>query len=548
VRDFLLNEALKRLATEAATRFSSLVASGDQIPFDVASESGDDSAFYSYVPLTSRFVEQRAAELCSLPSFGPAREAAVEAGVASPYLEARGESVPADPGERAERMLTIFISALWEGSTEFSLDRARLDSALSMLDAEARDADDAEVVIVPVVGLRMSMGRLQLPNGVRIVRSDAIDAPIDAMRSEGMGRASWEPQYLAVAEQHEEEGAEAALNQLRELISVMRLFKGGGIGLGPFAFAPTGEDCWRRIATGAPATRPGGYRLNEAEAGELIELAATLEARPDPDSALTWAVGRFEMGCERESSLDGLSDHLLALRAVLEGHGPVGASLPMRAAALISDDSLDRIEAREKIEETLELERALMNGRSLEQGVRLAGWAEEGVRRLLLQAALGELGNDLSTTADETLIATGLDGGDSEIAFTADEEIEAAEAPAPPEIQIEQLPPAVVPPEPIEIEPTEETHVEQETRIMEPIPAADEIKITATPWLEEVSDERRGDSLEWPAASERDIEHRERIDTPRVRHLFPVPEDADWEVSHLEFDYGHYGGPDRRAS
>jgi hypothetical protein len=89
--------------------------------------------------------------------------------------------------------------------------------------------------------------------------------------------------------------------------------------------------------------------------------------------------------------------------------------------------------------------------------------------------------------------------------------------------------------------------MEQETRIMEPIPAEDEIKITATPWLEEVSEDRRGDSLEWPAASERDIEHRERIDTPRVRHLFPVPEDADWEVSHLEFDYGHYNGP-RRAS
>ncbi len=536
MRDFLLNEALKRLAAEAATRFSTLVASGDQIPFDVSAEDGDDSAFYSYVPLTSRFVEERAEELRSLPSFGPAREAAIEAAVASPYLEARGESVPADPGERAERMLTTFISSLWEGSTEFSLDRARLDSALSMLDAEARGADDAEVVIVPVVGLRMSISRLQLPHGVRVVRADAIEAPIEAMRSEGMGRASWEPQYLAVAEQHEQEGAEAALNQLRELISVMRLFKGGGIGLGPYAFAPTGEGCWRRIATGAPATRAGGYRLSEEEAGELVELAKTLEARPDPDSALTWAVGRFEMGCERESALDGLSDHLLALRAVLEGHGPVGASLPMRAAALISDDSLDQVEARERAEDTLELERALMNGRSLEKGVRLAGWAEESVRRLLLQAALGELGNDLSTTADETLIVAGLEGGDAEIAIAAEEEI-----------QITQLPPAVTPPEPIEIESTEETYMEQETRIMEPIPAEDEIKITATPWLDEVSDGRRGDSLEWPAAGERDIEHRERIDTPRVRHLFPVPEDADWEVSHLEFDYAHYGGP-RRAS
>jgi hypothetical protein len=541
VRDFLLNEALKRLATEAATRLSVLVAGGDQIPFDVSADSAEDSAFYSYVPLTSRFVDERSEELRSLPSFAPAREAAVEAGVAAPFLEARGESVPADPGERAERMLTAFIAALWDGSTEFSLDRSRLDSALAMLDAEARDADDAEVVIVPIVGLRMSSARLQLPHDVRIVRADSIEVPIEAMRSEGMGRASWEPQYLAVADQHDGEGAESALDQLRELISVMRLFKGGGVGLGPYAFAPTGEGCWRRIATGAPATRPGGYRLSDEEAAELAELASTLEARPDPDSALTWAVRRFEMGCERARPLDGLSDHLLALRAVLEGHGPVGASLPMRAAALIADDSLDRVEAREKIEEVLELERTLMNGRSLGNAVQLAGWAEQGVRRLLLQAALGELGGDLSATADETLIATGLEAGDAEIAVATDENDIAAEFPdpvpaeSPAEIRVEQLPPPVAPPEPVDS--IEEEFMEQETRIMEPVPAEDEIRITATPWLEEIAGERRGDSLEWPAAGERDIEHRDRIDTPRVRHLFPVPEDADWEVSHLEFEY-----------
>ena len=521
MRDFLLNEALKRLATEAATRFSTLVASGDQIPFDVSAESGEDSAFYSYVPLTSRFVEERAEELRSLPSFGPARDAATEAGVAASYLEARGEPVPADPGERAERMLTTFVSSLWEGSTEFSLDRARLDSALSMLDAEARDADDAEVLIVPLVGLRMSSPRLQLPHDVRIVRADSIEAPVEAMRSEGMGRASWEPQYLAVAEQHPGEGAEAALRQLRELVSVMRLFKGGGIGLGPYAFAPTGEGCWRRIATGAPATRAGGYRLGEDEAGALVELARGLEARPDPDAALSWAVGRFEMGCERESALDGLSDHLLALRAVLEGHGPVGASLPMRAAALIADDTLDRVEARERLEQALELERSLMNGRPSARAAELARWAEDEVRGLLLRAALGELGSDLSAAADETLIATGLEAGDAEIAVAED------------------LPSPAAPPEPtVSIE---EEFMEQETRIMEPIPAEDEIRITATPWLDEVSEERRGDSLEWPAARERDVQHRERVDTPRVRHLFQVPEDADWEVSHLEFEYGHYG-------
>jgi len=81
-----------------------------------------------------------------------------------------------------------------------------------------------------------------------------------------------------------------------------------------------------------------------------------------------------------------------------------------------------------------------------------------------------------------------------------------------------------------------------ETRIMEPIPAPGEIKVTATHWLDEVDQETSsGHSLEWPAAEERDLQHRERIDTPRVRHLFPVP-DSDWEVSHLEFT--HFGRSD----
>ena len=379
MRDFLLNEALKRLATEAATRLSTLVAGGDELPFDVAADSGEDAAFFSYVPLTGQYVVEHSDELRTLPSFPAARDAAAEAGIAAAYLESRGEPVPADPSARAELMLITFFASLWEGSTGFSLDRKRLDDALATLDAESLTVDDAEVLIVPIVGLRMSGGRLQLPHGVRVVRADSIEAPVDAMRSEGMGRAAWEPQFLAVAEQHADEGAEAALRQLQELISVMRLFKGGGVGLGPHAFAPTGEDCWRRIATGAPATRPGGYRLSEAEAVELAEFATALESRPDPDSALTWAVGRFEMGCERESALDGLSDHLLALRAVLEGHGPVGASLPLRAAALISDDKLDRIEARERVEEILELERALMNG-ALAGGRHGTGGLDRGGR------------------------------------------------------------------------------------------------------------------------------------------------------------------------
>jgi hypothetical protein len=542
VRDHLLNEALKRLAAEAATRFSSLVASGEQIPFDVAEQEGPDSFFHSYVPLTARFVAERPEELRALPAFGPACEAVIETGVAAPFLEGRGQTVPPEPGERAAKMLTIFIAALWDGCTDFSLDRERLDNALAVLDAESRDVHEAEVLIAPLVGLRMPAARLQLPHGVRVVRADTIDAPIEAMRSEGMGRAAWEPQFLALADQSGgPEGAEAAMRQLHELISVMRLFKGGGVGLGPYAFAPTGERQWRRIATGAPATRPGGYELNEQEASELAKLAAALEARPDPDNSLSWSVARFEMGCARESALAGLSDHLLALRAALEGHGPVGASLPMRAAALIADDSHDRIQARERVEQALELERGLMNGADADPrtALELATWIEGGVRIMLRGAALGELGADISTAADETLIASGLAAGDLEIAVTAQPTpsapLIAEEIPAPiaDQISLEVAEPTPSP---------EEDCMEQKTRIMEPIPAEDEIRITATNWLDEVAVDQG--TLDFQAV-EGDLEHRERVDSPRVRHLFPVPEDADWEVSELKYD--HYRGDNRQA-
>ena len=87
MRDPVLNQALKQLAAEAATRFATLVASGDQIPFDVDEQAGPDSPFHSYRPLTSEFVRRREDELRSLQSFEAAQDAVAIADVAAPYLE-----------------------------------------------------------------------------------------------------------------------------------------------------------------------------------------------------------------------------------------------------------------------------------------------------------------------------------------------------------------------------------------------------------------------------------------------------------------------------
>ena len=524
VRDPLLNEALRRLAAEAATRFTTLVASGDQIPFDVAESAGpDDAFFHSYVPLTARYVREREGELRTLPAFEPAREAIVLADVAAPYLEARGEQVPAEPGERAARLLTVFLAGLWDGSGEFSLDRERLEQALAVLDAEVGDADESDVLVAPLVGLQMSIARLQLPHGVRLVRADSFEAPIEAMRSEGMGRAAWEPQFLAVAEQGEgADSAAAALAQLTDLISIMRLYKGGGVGLGPHAFAPTGEGRWRRIATGAPAPRADGYRLDESEAGELVELAQTLEARPDPAGPLAWAVRRFELGCERPTALEGLSDHLLALRSVLDGQGPVGASLPMRAAALISAASHDRLAARERLEAAMQLERSQMAGareragrrpRRLGRGERAPDHARRRPRRARRRP---QRGRRRDPDRDRTRHRRRSDRRRRRSRAGARTSTSRTDQRGGPHGAGHPHPRAG--------------------------PGRGRDRVTdARDWLEEVEDERvavEESTLDFPAVAD-DLARRERIDTPRVRHLFPVPEDADWEVKELKYD--HYG-------
>jgi len=55
-----------------------------------------------------------------------------------------------------------------------------------------------------------------------------------------------------------------AVEAFRVLITTLRLFKAGGVGLGPHACARSGSDRWRRIATGEGRPRPGGPYLEAA--------------------------------------------------------------------------------------------------------------------------------------------------------------------------------------------------------------------------------------------------------------------------------------------
>ena len=417
MHDPVLDEALKRLAAEASTRFTSLVATGDEIPFDVAENNGDSSHFYRYVPLTSRYIGNHLDELKSLPSYGPARGAVASSNVAAPYLEARGLPVPSEPTRRAEEMISVFITGLWEGTTEFSLDISRVDAALAALEVEARDVHEADVLLVPLVGFEMTPSEVELSNGLKIVRADSVDAPLEATSSEGTERTAWQPAFLALAPLGDTgEGPKAAVEKLHSLIRALRLFKEGTVGLGPFAFAPIGDDAWRRVETGAAPPRPGSYFLIESEVPSFDEFVQKLAENSPRNDSLAFAEKRFQFGCERSRPVDALCDHLLAIRSALGGEGVIDAPLAARAAALITGEA-DDSRARKRIESALDLEQSLINNEETmmiggESASYLAAWVEDSTRHILREAVLGNYESNLNIVAEETLLTSGLAAGE----------------------------------------------------------------------------------------------------------------------------------------
>jgi hypothetical protein len=426
------------MARDAAKRFHELVAAGHEVPYDVE-EPGNGSPLPRYVPLTQRFVRDHAPALLELDSFGSACAAIESAELAGPYLEEFGINVPPDPRERAELAGTVFLCRLWTDSTDFSLDGDRLGAAIAELEAGVETRDDEIEVVVPLRGLQMPVVRLELATAT-IVRADTVEVPAEARASEGAGSAGWEPTFLAAARVKARDGTDdsernpdagaRSVEAFRQLITALRLFQPGGVGLGPYAWTRAGGDRWRRIATGAGRPRRGGYHLAEDVLGELITMSRVLayrltplggseEGGPGVPGAVSRAISRFEAGLERNVVLEALNDYLLALRFVLEGGGPADLGLAMRIAALCAEPER-RSQTKSIVDRGLALERELWSGEpaTAAEGAPTAAQtavAIEGLTRAILRdAACGHLGGDLRATADEILLADGLAVGEGE--------------------------------------------------------------------------------------------------------------------------------------
>jgi hypothetical protein len=559
-----LEEALRRLAVEAADLFEGLLATGAEMPFDLEPTDDGPLPMYSYAPMTDQFIERHLAELRRLEAFVEVREIA---------------------GEEAA---IGFMVGLWEGKTEFDVagDRLRgaIDAVLSMISSDSDEATPAGEVIVPLVGFHMPKDEIEL-DGVRIVRADLLeDAPLDAVdatRSGGRGK----PGFLACLSTGLAAVAPAAAvaDDLRRALRTMRLFRPGAVGLAAHGWARrTGG--WERFGTGVGRPRQGGYRLTGNEVPELENFSRTLTERGSRMPSLDWAASRFELGAERGSLIEALSDYLLALRGLLEGGGPARTAMSARVAALACEPH-EREQGRITVERALAIERKLMSGGRYRptagaSPLDVIAELEELLRRLLKGLATGELGGDLRAAADEALLSDGLSAthvetpGLGETAewhlpeLTADDaldlsaisdgnlgegEIEVHRASGDDETahdgeiretsetnQLDDL--SVRPAEDDRQAETETTRIVVDDVELPEIMGAESDHRASTP-PPETGDRAdwfsAGDGEpEWPAfARPRRKDHADREPSKdRVRYLFPVPDATDWNVGELRYE------------
>ena len=146
--------------------------------------------------------------------------------------------------------------------------------------------------------------------------------------------------------------------------------------------------------------------LTAEQEDELRAFCNLVSRRAPHGNELAWALRRFELGCERDSCYEALTDHLLALRALLEPEGPDSGLLAGRLAALCATPSR-REKLTQRTTRAVELERAVVAGTAADnaRAQALAGEIADNLRALLRDVICGHLSHDLAAIADEILLS-----------------------------------------------------------------------------------------------------------------------------------------------
>jgi hypothetical protein len=421
MRSRQLETVLTGFVQAAAAHLHAEVASGAEIPFEVGSQAGrgrrSGTPLYCYRALTGAFIAEREPALESVPGHAEAVRLLERFDGLERYL-AGGGADSREPAQRPRAALKALLEDVFQEQTDFELRPERLRAALARLE-ESAFASTSEVTLVATLhGLTIASQELAVTKGLTIARPDALEGLPDGVIS-AQAESPKAESHLVVALALKDDDASAAVlksrDVLKDLLRALRLFGDGRVTLGALAWVRVGAGAWTPLALGAGG-RPHGMLVVTAEQEDELRAFCNLVSRRAPhDNELAWALRRFELGCERESPYEALSDHLLALRALLEPEGPSSGLLAGRLAALCATPE-QRLDLTEQTVQVVALERAVIAG-SARHGRRAKGAGTGGeaadqrlmedlarhLRALLRDVICGHLPGDLATLADELL-------------------------------------------------------------------------------------------------------------------------------------------------
>lgn len=416
MRNRQLRTLLLSFAEEAAECLGAQTAAGEEIPFEVAAQSdagvwglrSGRTPLYCYRPLTGTFIAERRAPLSASVGYAPALRELEQLEGLDTYLEARGRPpVPGGPRAHAEEALIAFLGATFGETTEFEVVRERFDRAYAELEAHSYAGRRRVTVLAPVIGVEIESDEVDLGDGLKLARVDALeDPPPEAAWSTGAPGAevSTVAVYAEEAQDAARVSAGPARAQLSRLLTALRLFEPGSTSLGPVAWARSDDGPWRIVPLGCATNAERPWLLTAPREREMHAFFELVSRRTPQGGEVAWALARFEMGLERAAPLEALTDHLLALRALLEPEGPAHDLLSARLAALCAAPE-EQAELAARMAEAVALERSAPSGCT-----PLKADAEELVdevsgftRALLRDIICGHLEPDVGALADELL-------------------------------------------------------------------------------------------------------------------------------------------------
>jgi hypothetical protein len=395
MRNRALHDALRDFALEAAALLTEELKAGAEVEFDVVDEChGRGPALYRYEPRTGAFIEERWPQLRELPT---CERACGELGAgASAWLRVNGLR-----GEQAEPALRAMLERLYEDATSFGFPEERFERVYGEVELTLyRDAVRARV-IAPVLGAWMDAERVELGDGLSLMRGDALEGPHDRST------------LLCVLERDvpadDPIPAEEASERFAEVVRALRLWAPGGVVLGTPGWRQADHARWQPVAIGSASTGRGAECMLRAGDEQAFREFYSAICASQPTPGLAWALDRFEMGCAQPTYAAALSDYLLGLRALLDATTETGqASFGLRLAALCAEPDARR-DLQERMEAALGLERFAMSGSGRVQldglsPCELVSEVEGHLRGLIRDVLCGYLDPDLKAVADDILL------------------------------------------------------------------------------------------------------------------------------------------------